>query len=87
MGAKLTREQKSSKLESVSHLKEDNFNYAPIPFGHLLDGKVGKFTVKLAEMEGQLLAFLQEETWLDQSDEKLLENGFFKVIRLSQIVF
>ena len=80
MGAKLTRSQKSSKLESVSQLKEDNFDYAPIQFGQLLDGKVGKFTMKVEEMEEQLLNFLQEDAWLDQSDEQLLENGFFKVI-------
>ena len=83
MGAKLTSSQKSPKLGSVADLKEDNFNYAPIQFGHLLEGKVGKFTVKVEEMEEQLLTFLQEEAWLEQSDEQLLENGFFKVIQFS----
>ena len=79
MGAKLTSSQKSLKLDCVADPKEDNFNYAPIQFGHLLEGKVGKFTVKMEEMEEQLLTFLQEEAWLDQSDEQLLEIGFFKV--------
>lgn len=79
MGAKLTSSQKSLKLDCVADLKEGSFNYAPIQFGHLLEGKVGKFTVKVEEMEEQLLTFLQEEAWLDQSDEQLLEIGFFKV--------
>ena len=81
MGGKLTS-QKSPKLED---LKEDKVNYAPIPTGQLLDGKVGKFTVKVEQMEAQLVTFLQEEEWLGQSDQHLLENGFFKVIRFSNI--
>ena len=80
MGAKLTS-QKSSKLESAADLKEDKVNYAPVPFGQLLEGKVGKFTVKVEQMEEQLLTFLQEEAWLHQSDEQLLQNGFSKVIQ------
>ena len=76
MGGKLTS-QKSPKLED---LKEDKVNYAPIPTGQLLDGKVGKFTVKVEQMDEQLVTFLQEEEWLGQSDQHLLENGFFKVI-------
>ena len=79
MGAKLTN-QKSSKLEIVADLKKD---YAPVPFNQLLNGKVGKFTVKVEQMEEQLLTFLQEDAWLDLSDEQLLENGFFKVLSSS----
>ena len=80
MGAKLTN-QKSSKLEIFADLKKDN--YAPVPFNQLLNGKVGKFTVKVEQMEEQLLTFLQEDAWLDLSDEQLLENGFFKVLSSS----
>ena len=47
---------------------------------------MGKFTVKVEEMEEQLLTFLQEEAWLEQSDEQLLENGFFKVIFLNCVL-
>jgi len=77
MGAKLTN-QKSSKPKIVVDLKKDDINYAPVPFNQLLDGKVGKFTVKVEQMEEQLLTFLQEEAWLDLSDQQLLENGFSK---------
>ena len=82
MGAKLTN-QKSSKLEIVADRKKDKVNYvnyAPVPFNQLLNGKVGKFTVKVEQMEEQLLTFLQEDAWLDLSDEQFLENGFSKVI-------
>ena len=84
MGAKLTN-HKSSKLEIVADLKKDEIKYAPVPFNQLLDGKVGKFTVKVEKMEEQLLAFLQEDAWLDLSDEQLLENGFSKVIFTSNV--
>ena len=79
MGAKLSH-QKSSKLKNVADLKKDEVNYAPVPFNQLLDGKVAKFTVKVERMEEQLLTFLQEEAWMDLSDQQLLENGFSKVI-------
>ena len=84
MGAKLTN-HKSSKLEIVADLKKDEIKYAPVPFNQLLDGKVGKFTVKVEQMEEQLLTFLQEDAWLDLSDEQLLENGFSKVIFTSNV--
>ena len=42
-------------------------------------GKVGKFTVEVDQLAEQLISFLQEESWLTQSDEELLRNGFFKV--------
>ena len=42
-------------------------------------GKVGKFTVEVDQLEEQLISFLQEESWLTQSDEELLHSGFFKV--------
>jgi len=71
MGAKLTK-QKTSKLKIVADLKKDEAKYAPVPFNQLLDGKVGKFTVKVEQMEEQLLTFLQEEAWLDLSDQQLL---------------
>merc|ERR1719228_2796848 len=76
MGAKLTS-QKPPQLNSVDP-KVDNFKYSPIPFGRLLDGKVGKFTVEVVQLEDQLISFLQEESWLAQSDEELLHSGFFK---------
>ena len=41
--------------------------------------KVGKFTVEVEQLEEQLISFLQEESWLTQSDEELLHSGFFKV--------
>ena len=43
--------------------------------------KVGKFTVEVDQLEEQLISFLQEESWLTQSDEELLHSGFFKVIQ------
>jgi len=76
MGAKLTS-QKPPQLNSAD-IKVDNIIYSPIPFGRVLDGKVGKFTVEVNQLEEQLISFLQEESWLTQSDEELLHSGFFK---------
>ena len=46
---------------------------------HRHANKVGKFTVEVEQLEEQLTSFLQEESWLTQSDEELLHSGFFKV--------
>ena len=40
---------------------------------------MGKFTVEVDQLEEQLISFLQEDSFLTQSDEELLHSGFFKV--------
>eukprot|EP00092_Neocalanus_flemingeri_P011347 GFUD01012227.1.p1 GENE.GFUD01012227.1~~GFUD01012227.1.p1 ORF type:complete len:310 (+),score=70.34 GFUD01012227.1:95-1024(+) len=70
----LVSNRKTSKFEVPK--AEEIRDAGALPLDQLFLGQNGLFTMKEKGMEPDLLTFLQEDAWLQQSDEELLTIGF-----------